>query len=52
MHGRDLAKTQQEKDTDWQRKGKKYKTKYFIALKDLFNEVTHDTDCQTKESTN
>lgn len=35
----------------WQRKGKKYKTKYFAALKQLFGEIENDKDCQTQVAT-
>jgi hypothetical protein len=33
------------------RKGKKYRTKYFAALGQLFGE-SHDKDCQAEESIN
>ena len=46
MQGSDKAQTQEERDAQWVRRGKKYKTKYLTALKDLFKEVEHDTDCQ------
>jgi len=42
----DRIKSTQEKDQEWQRRGKKYKTKYFTALKDLFGETKNDKDCQ------
>lgn len=34
----------------WQRKGKKFRTKYFAALKDLYGSIEHDKDCQIKDS--
>ena len=34
-----------EEKYEWSRKGKKYKTKYFCALKELFGEIKNDTDC-------
>jgi hypothetical protein len=37
---------QLEKDYAFQKKGKRYKTKYFGALKQLFGEIEHDKDCQ------
>ena len=40
-----------EKDYAWQRKGKKFKTKYFEALKSLYGGTSHDKDCQHEEST-
>lgn len=40
----DRIKTEQEKDAQWVRKGKKFKTKYFTALKDLFGEIKKDAD--------
>ncbi len=51
MHGSDKALTQEEKDAQWVRRGKKYKTKYFGALKELFKEVTNDKDCQVEANT-
>jgi len=39
-------KSQLEKDYQWQKKGKKYKTKYFSALGELFGREPHDKDCQ------
>lgn len=30
----------------WQKKGKKYKTKYFAALGQLMGEMDHDKGCQ------
>lgn len=44
MQGSDQALTQEEKDAQWVRRGKKYKTKYFTALKDLFKEVENNTN--------
>lgn len=32
----------------WSRKGKKYKTKYFEALGQLFGDKRHDKDCQAE----
>jgi hypothetical protein len=32
----------------WQRKGKKYKTKYFAALGQLFGDESHDKECQVE----
>jgi hypothetical protein len=37
---------------DFVRKGKKYKTKYFDALGQLFGELEHDKDCQSEDCTN
>ncbi len=33
-----------EKQYEWSKKGKKYKTKYFGALKDLYGSVQNDKD--------
>jgi hypothetical protein len=38
-----------EADYQFQKKGKKFKTKYFSALKQLFGEANNDTDCQTEQ---
>lgn len=35
-----------EKKQDWAKKGKKYKTKYFDRLKQLFGEIEHDKESQ------
>ena len=53
MHGRipakDMALTQEEKDAQWIRRGKKYKTKYFTALKDLYGHMEKDKAPQTPQ---
>lgn len=36
---------QLDKDLAWQKRGKKYKTKYFDGLKKLFGEIDDDKDC-------
>lgn len=50
----DRIKTTQELDAQWVRRGKKYKAKYFGALKELFmevdKEVTNDKDCQIQST--
>lgn len=38
-----------ERDYAFQRKGKKYKTRYFDSLRQLFGEIEHDKDCQVSE---
>lgn len=43
-------KTEVEKQYEWQRKGKKYKTKYFGALKELYGRAAHDKECQVEGS--
>jgi hypothetical protein len=40
--------TELEAQYAWQRKGKKYKTKYFAALGQLFGDKCHDKDCQAE----
>jgi hypothetical protein len=40
-----------DKKYTFSRKSKKYKTKYFDALKQLFGEIEHDKDCQVEIDT-
>lgn len=35
----------------WQRKGKKYRTKYLAALGQLFGDSGHDKECQVESHT-
>lgn len=44
-------KTDLEKNYAFQRKGKKYKTKYFSALKQLFGAIQNDKENQEQNST-
>lgn len=37
-----------QKQYEWSRKGKTYKTKYFSALSQLFGAIEHDKDCQNR----
>ncbi len=48
MHGRihNAQGTQGNDEPLWQKKGKKFKTKYFAALKDLYGSVDNGT-CDT-----
>lgn len=41
-----------EKQYEWSKKGKKYRTRYLDELKKLYNEVKHDKDCQQRSDTN
>ena len=54
MQGSDRALTEAEKDKAWQRRGKKYKMKYFAALKECFKtideEAKDDKDCQLQDT--
>ena len=43
--------TEIEAQYAWQRKGKKYKTKYFAALGQLFGDNSHDKECQAASHT-
>jgi hypothetical protein len=40
-----------QKQYEWSRKGKKYKTRYFSALRDLFGAINDDRDCKTETKT-
>lgn len=35
-----------ENASSWQRKGKKYKAKYFSALGQLFGDINYDKECR------
>lgn len=39
-------KIELEKQYEWSKKGKKYRTKYFGALKSLYGAVKDDKECQ------
>lgn len=40
-----------EKQYEWSKKGKKYKTKYFDALGQLFGEIKNGTESQSQRDT-